>query len=218
MNQQTFQDKISIMLSNRITVGIILSFILYLAYIRYLSLSFLGILFCWTSSTEIVFELERTNKKSVPALFLYFLNNLCVVACIVSQDMTEIKLNDLELENDLLNICIINIFSDVAQYVGGKLFGRNLTFPEISPRKTWEGYLFGTISSLILAKFIDPNISLTSVYIWLICGYIGGILSSLAKRELEIKDWSRFLGNHGGFADRTDSIILPVLLRIFHFI
>ena len=33
------------------------------------------------------------------------------------------------------------------------------------------------------------------------------LFSSMIKRKIDIKDFSNFLGSHGGFLDRLDSII-----------
>ena len=57
------------------------------------------------------------------------------------------------------------------------------------------------------------NISLASAIFWLlllslpIVCQIGYLFSSMIKRKIDIKDFSNFLGSHGGFLDRLDSII-----------
>lgn len=43
----------------------------------------------------------------------------------------------------------------------------------------------------------------------------GGLISSSIKRYLKIKDYSNLFGDHGGWLDRIDSIILPFLVVPF---
>lgn len=43
----------------------------------------------------------------------------------------------------------------------------------------------------------------------------GGLISSMIKRYLQIKDYSNLLGHHGGWLDRIDSIVLPFLVIPF---
>ena len=45
-------------------------------------------------------------------------------------------------------------------------------------------------------------------------GIVSGLLSSLFKRLVGIKDYSDLLGPHGGWVDRIDSIIIPLILKI----
>lgn len=216
MNQTGNRIKISDMLTNRVGVGVILCFVLYAVHLGYISVYFVGSVFFWMSASEIVNRLEDLDRRiPVSAIFLVLSNLVCLVWFVVQ--LLVPRLNNSELEIDLLNICVINAFSDAAQYFGGKMFGRAPAFPHISPRKTWEGYLFGTAASIIFSHLINFNVPQVEIYVWLIYGHLGGLLSSLVKRELNIKDWSRLLGNHGGFADRTDSMVLSICLHLIRF-
>ena len=48
-------------------------------------------------------------------------------------------------------------------------------------------------------------------------GVISGLISSFVKRLLNIKDYSDLLGPHGGWMDRIDSIVLPILVNFLFF-
>ena len=213
---QTGQLNVFNKFGDRAIVGMVLCVVLYLAHLEYLSVYFVGTLFFWLASSEVTFQLENFEKR-IPASALFI--SLSNLACLILFGILLFSdIDDPRPKNDLLSICAINAFSDVAQYFSGGLFGRTVAFPRISPRKTWEGYLFGMMSATIFGSLIRPDVPHVEVYVWIIQGFLGGLISSLAKRELDIKNWSGLLGEHGGFADRTDSLILPICLYIFRFL
>ena len=112
-----------------------------------------------------------------------------------------------ENPSKIIQISVITQVNDVLQYFCGILLLHPHYIGWISPNKTYEGYLGGLIFTvLLLAWYYDPEI------IILICiqGNIGGLLSSLCKRTVGIKDYSTLLGSHGGWLDRIDSIVIPI--------
>ena len=108
--------------------------------------------------------------------------------------------------------------TDVFAYTFGKLIGKH-KFSKISPNKTIEGCVGGTLGSvlmiiiytIIINKFCGLNIN------YLLIGGVGLILSILSqmgdfaassiKRFTGIKDYSNLIPGHGGMLDRIDSII-----------
>ena len=116
-----------------------------------------------------------------------------------------------------LSIFIFNWVNDTGAYSTGMLFGKHKLFERISPKKSWEGSIGGSvfciISSFILAHFF-PFMS-TGVWIGLaltvvIFGTWGDLTESLLKRRLGIKDSGNILPGHGGMLDRFDSAILAI--------
>ena len=116
-----------------------------------------------------------------------------------------------------LSIFIFNWVNDTGAYCTGMLFGKHKLFERISPKKSWEGSIGGSvfciISSFILAHFF-PFMS-TGVWIGLaltvvIFGTWGDLTESLLKRRLGIKDSGNILPGHGGMLDRFDSAILAI--------
>lgn len=117
---------------------------------------------------------------------------------------------------------------DSAAYYGGITFGRHKLFPRVSPKKSWEGAVFGfifSVGTLILAKVLVldflswTNAVIIGVIIGII-GQIGDLVESLLKRDSEIKDSSSLIPGHGGFFDRFDSLFFSapavwIYLRYF---
>jgi len=115
---------------------------------------------------------------------------------------------------------IISIFAsiwigDSAAYYGGITFGKHKLFPRVSPKKSWEGAIFGfifSVSTMILAKVLVLN-ALNWINVLVIgiiigtVGQIGDLVESLIKRDSEVKDSSSLIPGHGGFFDRFDSLL-----------
>lgn len=115
--------------------------------------------------------------------------------------------------------------SDTGAYFCGRFFGKNKLCPEISPKKTIEGFIGGVIIciiSLIFIAFIFNNFvfmgnySVNYLYI-IILGLIGSPISALGdlsfsiiKRKCKVKDFGTIMPGHGGILDRFDSVIFTV--------
>jgi phosphatidate cytidylyltransferase len=104
---------------------------------------------------------------------------------------------------------------DSAAYYGGITFGWHKLFPRVSPKKSWEGAIFGfifSVGALILARLIVldflswVNVLAIGIIIGTI-GQIGDLVESLLKRDSEVKDSSSLIPGHGGFFDRFDSLL-----------
>jgi len=116
--------------------------------------------------------------------------------------------------------------TDTMAYFVGRLLGRHKLCPEISPKKTIEGSIGGTVFgslSFLLYGFIIQLISdLTPNYLMLaICGLfvafiaqIGDLTASLIKREHSVKDFGNIMPGHGGVFDRFDSVIAASLFLV----
>ncbi len=105
---------------------------------------------------------------------------------------------------------------DTGAYIFGKIMGRRKVLPIASPRKTWMG-CFGGVLFGCLAALATQQVLLPDLLVWkaILCGFLVHVvaqisdpLESLFKRAAGVKDSSRLLLGHGGFLDRTDSLIL----------
>ena len=118
--------------------------------------------------------------------------------------------------------------TDVFAYCIGRRFGKH-KFSKVSPKKSIEGCIAGTIGSTVLALIytIILNNVITFEYSYFIVGISGIALSligqlgdfsaSCIKRYVDIKDYSNLLPGHGGMLDRIDSVlfIAPFAYMLF---
>ncbi len=122
----------------------------------------------------------------------------------------------------IMFLAILNQGNDVAQYIWGKLFGKNPIVPQVSPKKTWEGFIGGvattTLGAALLAPILTPfdlPFALLAGLLIGVSGFIGDVTFSALKRDLKIKDAGSLIPGHGGILDRIDSLALAAPL-FFH--
>jgi phosphatidate cytidylyltransferase len=107
-------------------------------------------------------------------------------------------------------------FSDTGGYFAGRAFGKNLLYPQVSPKKTVEGALGGLGGSVLgglLAHFwYLPSIPLAHVVpLALVAGalgQLGDLGESLIKRSTGVKDSGQIVPGHGGVLDRVDALLV----------
>jgi phosphatidate cytidylyltransferase len=110
---------------------------------------------------------------------------------------------------------------DTMAYFTGKFFGSTPMAPVLSPKKTWEGFAGGAISTVLLVVFIGlytPLGAADSVILGAVIavsGPLGDLFESLVKRDVQIKDSGRGIPGHGGVLDRFDALIFASVASYF---
>jgi phosphatidate cytidylyltransferase len=108
--------------------------------------------------------------------------------------------------------------NDTFAYLGGRLLGKKSLFERISPKKTWEGTIFGVVfcalSGLFIAFYTGSATAfwMVSAILVAIASVLGDLFESLFKRSLNIKDSGNLLPGHGGVLDRFDATLFAVPL------
>ena len=108
--------------------------------------------------------------------------------------------------------------TDIFAYFIGKKFGKH-KFSKVSPKKSIEGCIAGTIGGVILSliytylcntffgmEYSYIFITIMTIVLSLI-GQIGDFVASSIKRYVDIKDYSNLIPGHGGMLDRIDSLL-----------
>jgi phosphatidate cytidylyltransferase len=112
----------------------------------------------------------------------------------------------------LFFLVVIVQLSDVLQYVWGKLLGKHKIAPVISPSKTWEGFIGGTLTATLIGTSLWWATPFTMwqamgmAFVITVMGFLGGLTMSAIKRDAGVKDWGSSIQGHGGVLDRIDSI------------
>ncbi|MFP4456305.1 MAG: phosphatidate cytidylyltransferase [Clostridia bacterium] len=111
---------------------------------------------------------------------------------------------------------------DTAAYLSGVNFGKNRPWKNLSPKKSIEGLIGGSLASVILVLIYGYFLKLNLLYLLLyailavVLAQSGDLLISAVKRFTKVKDSGNILPGHGGFFDRFDSV-LPIFALAYYF-
>jgi phosphatidate cytidylyltransferase len=105
--------------------------------------------------------------------------------------------------------------SDTFQYYSGRMFGRRLLAPVVSPKKTVEGAIGGfvgaSLSLAVVGHWWLPQMSVPARIVLgfavAAVGIVGDLFESALKRSVGMKDASAVIPGHGGVLDRIDALI-----------
>ncbi|MBQ4464460.1 MAG: phosphatidate cytidylyltransferase [Oscillospiraceae bacterium] len=115
--------------------------------------------------------------------------------------------------------------ADSGAYFCGVAFGKRKLCPNISPKKTVEGFIGGIISNAVIFLAIfwcyavirgmhfSPLDGLLAAILGIVCApisVVGDLVFSVIKREKGIKDYGKIMPGHGGLTDRFDSVLFVV--------
>ena len=120
---------------------------------------------------------------------------------------------------------------DTGAYSIGSVYGKHKMTPRLSPKKSWEGYVAGLLTSILVGAFLSYAFSslghqplrgsitpLPGAFLGLVIGALvplGDLGESMFKRQGGLKDSSNVFPGHGGFFDRVDSWIWGAALGYF---
>ena len=117
--------------------------------------------------------------------------------------------------------------ADTGAYFSGVALGKHKLCPEISPKKTIEGFIGGILTTgivyLIAFCVYDGFEFKTAIFAFLIgivcavIGTVGDLSASMVKRQIGFKDYGKIMPGHGGLMDRFDSILF-VLPTFYAFV
>ena len=129
-----------------------------------------------------------------------------------------VRVGDRECSSAYLLLPFVAAFScDSGAYFAGKFLGKRKAFPHLSPNKTVEGCIGGTVSDIVLMLLYALVLNLCGLkanYFYMalyglfgsFACQLGDLAFSAVKREYGIKDYGTLIPGHGGMLDRFDSM------------
>ena len=137
------------------------------------------------------------------------------------------NVNNFTLESSpmfLIGFFVIQWVYDIFAYLFGKYFGKYKLFERISPKKTWEGFIGGTIVAILVSFGVNYFLLDLGWIHWLVIaliiivfGTLGDLSVSMIKRHYQVKDSGKIIPGHGGVLDRFDSILFSAPLVFLYF-
>jgi phosphatidate cytidylyltransferase len=112
--------------------------------------------------------------------------------------------------------------SDIAAYYAGKRYGKHLLYPAVSPKKTKEGSVVGTLAGIVVGIGFTWWLQLPFIHGVILSGLLtvvaqlGDLSESLIKRDAGLKDSGGLLAGHGGLLDRMDSYIFCGVVAYYY--
>lgn len=122
--------------------------------------------------------------------------------------------------NLIIYLLLITVATDSYALFTGMLIGKTKLLEEVSPKKTWEGFVGGSIAGTFISVMfyktvINPDVVMSHLIVitlfLTIVGQLGDLFFSAIKRYFDKKDFSNLMPGHGGVLDRLDSIIFVML-------
>ena len=183
----------------------ILGYIVFEEYFLYFFISLLAVF--WFIFSILLFRNKLELLSSI-----HFDNNslrLLVIAGFYSSLLLLIQTN--EINHLLIFIIIVNTsLADICAYLVGSRFGKTPLLKNISPNKTFEGFLGGIAASSLFGFLMYYEYQLTASMLLIIIfssfyAFVGDYFMSYLKRKSNLKDTGSILPGHGGILDRIDS-------------
>jgi phosphatidate cytidylyltransferase len=115
--------------------------------------------------------------------------------------------------------------NDVFQYMWSQLLGRHVIAPQINASRTWEGFIGGVLSTVLVGILLSWATPFGVVWAGpiaaavAVAGFAGSMTMSGIKRDRGVKDYGTLVSGHAGVLDRIDSICFaaPVFFHITRF-
>lgn len=120
-------------------------------------------------------------------------------------------------EGIVIDVLVGTFLGDTGAYFGGRLFGRRLLAPQISPNKTVEGLAIGMATCVfavwaasVYESWLSPDRALLLGLGVAVAAPLGDLFESLVKRDMQTKDTGTLFGAHGGALDRLDAVLFTI--------
>lgn len=149
---------------------------------------------------------------AVPLSFMVALRNMDLALLTTGESAGPVKA---QLGAVLLVTAAVWV-ADTAAWGIGHLIGKTKMTPRLSPNKTVEGALAGTVTAVVVTVAVGgwaglplPHCVALGVLI-AISSQVGDLAESVIKRDLGIRDFGTVVGPHGGALDTIDGLLFAL--------
>lgn len=186
------------------------------------------------TTSLVAFVIQQNKKGSGPETFRENLNTLAAshLALLLLVGQSSFWIATLQDYGMLwvLFPALLVIINDTMAYVFGMIMGKHALLPVISPKKTWEGFLGATLSTVVasvpLLQFMmgqqdssGDNLVRDACAVAAFVSFVapfGGFLASVVKRAHGKKDFGTWIPGHGGVVDRLDCQVVTAPFVYFY--
>lgn len=206
--------------------GIVLNFLTFFIEKDFISFRYYYLIVPLLTTTFFIKLYKKDDKKPFTNLGFTFLGLIYVAVPFAL--INELVLTDTGYAPQLVLGCLFMLWAnDTGAYFAGRFLGKRKLFERVSPKKTWEGFWGGAITSLLVAFILTQYYDALQAWQWygiaiiiFVTGTLGDLVESLFKRSIAIKDSGSSIPGHGGFMDRFDGLLLSMpfivtFLKIF---
>lgn len=203
--------------------------------IGYVTVAIIFVSFMWYM---VVLRHVKPTKAVALTVFAPLLTGLCLSYLVLIRDFAGATAATPNKGWWIVLFLILLIWVyDICAWAVGRQIGRHKMAPTISPNKSWEGTIAGTLgvfAAAALFRLIIVWIVGTKEFPWfsygvamviallvVILGPLGDLSESLMKRDYGVKDMGRMIPGHGGIMDRFDSTFFTapaVFYYLFYFV
>ena len=169
--------------------------------------------------SKMLENIKKTNNN------MFILLRKFVIIYLVISTLSLIAIRSIYIQGTKITLWIFLTTwgTDCGAYIFGKKYGKLKLAPYISPKKTYEGAICGSIVGIFISimmynLFYTAQPSSFSFLSFVIISIIitilaqtGDLLESAIKRQCNVKDSGAIIPGHGGMFDRFDSILLVAL-------
>jgi len=165
----------------------------------------------------ILFQVLSYIKSNIDDLFILFSGYFILLPFVASLFFM------VTTPGIFLYVIIVVSIADSAAFFVGRMVGKTPLSPNISPGKTFEGFIGGVLTASLFSCFISLFIGLQDRLFEFLClGFVvalvsvlGDVFFSMLKRNKGMKDSGHLIPGHGGFIDLLDGTIATLPLLTF---
>ena len=201
-------DKISLLINGLLLASVLL--LIEFGVLENKHLIFIIIIVLFIIIKELILSPNKALKKIAESIFGLIYVSIPFMLMVGFHQTQSTRFPEL-----LIGFFIILWFNDVFAYVVGSLIGKTKLYEKISPKKTWEGTLGGTVLSIFAAYLLSCIFLSLNLTNWLVIGLLisifatlGDLTESMFKRQAGVKDSGNIMPGHGGVLDRFDGLLM----------